>query len=708
MKSVIVRLQSHVCDVVICCQPVPEILYWGAPLAVFSEQDIAAFSRPVANGRLDVDIPVSVAAEHGRGSFSSPGIEGHRQGRDAFPVFTTCEVEHDQQHLVIKAQDDIAGLCFISEFLLDAETGVLQVRNGVQNIKSEDWQLTRLAITLPVSEYADEIMAFHGRWLREFQTHRTVLTHGAFCQENRRGRTSHEYFPGFIIGPQGFSEQQGEVWAVHLGWSGNHRLRAEVKTDGRRFLQAEALYLPGEIAIPSQHIHWTPWAYASYAQHGLNEMSQHYHQYLRKHLLHFVDDKPRPIHLNTWEGIYFDHDPDYIMRMATAAAQIGVERFIIDDGWFVGRNDDYAGLGDWFLDEHKYPQGLSPIIEHVRTLGMEFGLWFEPEMVNKNSQLYRDHPDWLLALSGYDQPEGRHQYVLDLSNDDVYQYLFARLAHFLSTYSIDYVKWDMNRELVQPCHQGTAHAVQQTCRLYALFDQLKAHFPNTEFESCASGGGRIDYEILKRTDRFWTSDNNDALARQTIQKGMSYFFPPEVMGAHIGNAHCHATFRQHSIEFRGITALFGHMGIELDPVKASAEELAGYQKYIALHKRYRSLLHTGTYWRVDMADPNLLAQGVVSEQQEQALFSVTQLDMSDYTLPGYLRVPGLRADATYRIELVDAPDITPVSEGGHSMRQLPPWMSSSTLASGAWLMQAGLALPLLDPETAILVSFTQQ
>jgi alpha-galactosidase len=211
------------------------------------------------------------------------------------------------------------------------------------------------------------------------------------------------------------------------------------------------------------------------------------------------------------------------MRMADEAATLGVERFIIDDGWFKGRNDDHAALGDWYLDEKKYPNGLTPVIDHVKRLGMEFGIWVEPEMINPDSDLYRAHPDWVLALPGYAQATGRHQLVLNLNIPQAFDYLVERMSWLLGEHAIDYVKWDMNRELVQPGHNGKAAADAQTRQFYRLLDVLGERFPHIEFESCSSGGGRIDYEVLSRSHRFWASDNNDALERSTIQRGMSYF-----------------------------------------------------------------------------------------------------------------------------------------------------------------------------------------
>ncbi len=686
MQDSILRLESKTVDVVLKTHPFAEILYWGPHLNHFSLQDAESLSRPVANGRLDVDSPVTLMAELGHGLFGTPGIEGHREGMDSSPLFKTVGVTQQGQTLTVTAEDTHAGLRLTSELALD-DSGVLVVHHGLTNLRAQPWQVDRLAVTLPIAERAGEVMAFHGRWIREFQPHRVKLEHDSFVIENRRGRTSHEHFPALISGTQAFSEMHGDVWGVHLGWSGNHRLRAE------------ALYLPGEIAIAEGETLWTPRLYASYSANGLNGMSQQFHRYLRDNVIRFPENKPRPVHLNTWEGIYFNHDPHYIMQMADEAAALGVERFIIDDGWFKGRNDDHAALGDWYLDEEKYPNGLMPVINHVKNLGMEFGIWVEPEMINPDSDLYRAHPDWVLAMPGYAQPTGRHQYVLNLNIAEAFEYLLERMSWLLGEHPVDYVKWDMNRELVQPGHNGKAAADAQTRQFYRLLDLLGERFPHIEFESCSSGGGRIDYEVLTRSHRFWASDNNDALERNTIQRGMSYFFPPEVMGAHIGHHKCHATFRQH----RGLTALFGHMGLELDPLSVDEQEREGYRHYAALHKQWREAIHTGTQWRVDMPDATTLAQGIVSQDRGQGLFIVSQLAMPDYTLMMPLRMPGLEAGAQYRITLLDHPNIRLTGEGGHTMRKLPAWMEAPQTVSGEWLMQAGIALPILDPESAILI-----
>ncbi|EHK8983161.1 alpha-galactosidase [Vibrio vulnificus] len=677
-----------------------EILHWGNKIQGKLESARIALHRPVPYGRLDTDVAMTLHPELGRGVFSSPGVEGHRDGQDWAPVFVISHIEHGQGSIIIQSEDAIAGLRLTTELMLDLHD-VVKTRHTLTNIKAGLYQVNRLANTLPLPARANELMTYYGRWVHEFQTVRQPLLQGGYQQENRRGRTSHEHYPALVAGSAHFDETSGDVWGFHFAWSGNHRLRVDVKADGRRYMQAEVIYLPGEVALKEGESLTTPWLYASYSNCGLNGMSHHFHSHVRDSILpEYFANKLRPIHLNTWEGIYFDHDPEYIMSMATQSAEMGVERFIIDDGWFKGRNGDKAGLGDWFLCETKYPNGLQPIVEHVNKLGMEFGLWFEPEMINKDSDLYRAHPDWLLAVEGYQQPTGRNQYVINLQNDDAFNFLFERLDHFLSTYNIAYIKWDMNREVVQPAHLGQAAGHNQTQRYYQLVDKVREKHPKVEIESCAAGGGRIDFEVLKRTHRFWASDNNDALERQTIQRGMSYFFPPEVMGSHIGASHCHSTRRRHSIEFRGLTALFGHMGIELDPVKEERAEKEGFERYIKLHKQLRPLLHSGRTWRVPTDDKAHQIHAVVSNDQSQAVVMIAQLAMPTNSLSGHLRIPGLDPQATYRVTVLDKP-----SNYDDIVNYQPPWTESGCELSGAWCEEVGLTMPILDAESAMLLMF---
>ncbi|MGR5339814.1 alpha-galactosidase [Vibrio astriarenae] len=696
----LLHLQSKNLSLVFKIGRIPEIIHWGNKVATIDEDLFLATERPISQARLDVDVPLSVCPELGAGHFNSPGLEGHRQGADFAPVFQLESVIEGQGNVTFGLVDSVAGLQLDVDFILDFESDVLQQKLSIKNIGSQSYQLDKLTNTMPLPYHAKELMTFHGRWCQEFQTQRIGFEHGGFVQENRRGRTSHENFPGLFVGSQGFSEQSGQVWGFHLGWSGNHRLRADVRSDGRRFVQAGELLLSGEASLQPQESYSSPTLYSTFSADGLNGISARFHQFVREHIFRFPKLAQRPVHLNTWEGIYFDHNPDYIMQMATEAAKMGVERFIIDDGWFIGRDGERTALGDWYLDEKKYPNGLEPVIEHVSQQGMEFGLWVEPEMVSQESILFREHPEWVLGVNGYEQPSGRWQYVLDLQNPDCFAYLFDRLNDLLSQYKIGYLKWDMNRELVQPAHLDKAAVNGQTQALYRLLDALREQHPDVEIESCSSGGGRIDFEILKRTHRFWASDCNDALERQTIQRGMSYFFPPEVMGAHIGPAECHSTKRKHGINMRGVTALQGHMGVELDPVKESSEEKQAFAKYIELHKTHRDLIHSGRNFRLDAADERQFIYGV--ENDQEMLVTVCQLAMPSHALPAPLRISCVDPKASYSVRIVEMPNTS-----FQLMKHRPEWIGKTIRLSGDNLREIGLTLPILDPESALVLHITK-
>ncbi|GAL11550.1 alpha-galactosidase [Vibrio astriarenae] len=364
-----VHLQSENHSLIIKTDRVPEILHWGAKIAQIDEDLIFSTERPISQARLDVDVPLSLCPELGSGHFNAPGIEGHRQGYDWAPVFTCTSIGEQPNSVLFTLVDEVARLELKIELMLNPDTDVLQKRTSVTNIGEGQYTLGKLSSTLPLPNHANELMTFHGRWCHEFQTQRQRFEHGGFMQENRRGRTSHENFPGLFVGTNGFSEQLGQVWGFHLGWSGNHQMRADVRSDGRRFVQAGELLLSGEVILGEGETYHSPWLYGCYSNTGLNGISLRFQQFVRDNIVKFPVEKPRPVHLNTWEGIYFDHNPEYIMQMATEAAEMGVERFIIDDGWFIGRDGERAALGDWYLDMKKYPNGLEPVIEHVNQKG---------------------------------------------------------------------------------------------------------------------------------------------------------------------------------------------------------------------------------------------------------------------------------------------------------------------------------------------------
>jgi alpha-galactosidase len=389
--------------------------------------------------------------------------------------------------------------------------------------------------------------------------------------------------------------------------------------------------------------------------------------------------------------VYFDHQPEQLLQLAEQAASLGAERFILDDGWFKQRHDDNSGLGDWVVDKTVYPQGLAPLIAHIESLGMEFGLWLEPEMVNPNSDLFREHPDWVLGGGANPPLLARNQLVLNLSLPEVQSYLLGCIQALLTDHRISYLKWDMNRDIHQPMNNnGKAMVHQQTHNLYTLLARIRQQFPHVEIESCASGGARADLGILQFTDRIWVSDNNDALDRLAIQKGFSMFFPAEIMGAHVGAEDCHITGRKINITTRAGVALFGHMGVEANLLALDQAERSSLQAAIALHKRYRRLIHSGDLYRLDTAS-YAHSFGIVAADKSLALFSYTLLERHNSTLPQPIRLLGIEPDTIYTLTTEWPSDCDPI-------------VPQQSKISGAALMNQGIQMPLLKPQMLVIFS----
>jgi len=474
-------------------------------------------------------------------------------------------------------------------------------------------------------------------------------------------------------------------------------------------VQMGELLLPGEIVLQQGETYISPTLYASYTSQGLSTLSQQYHQYVRKHLIRQpVKNKPRPVHYNTWEGIYFNHDVDTLKDLASRASALGAERFVLDDGWFIGRDDDTAGLGDWYVDKKYYPQGLAPLIDHVKAVGLEFGLWFEPEMVNPNSNLFRAHPDWILGTPPNPQIGFRNQLVLDLSRQAVFDYLFERIDSLLTEYDISYIKWDMNRDLNHPGDANGKPAVHnQTHAFYQLLAKLKSAHPGVEIESCASGGGRADYGVLAHTDRIWTSDSNDALERLKIQKGFSYFFPAELMGSHVGPRDCHITHRNINMAMRASVTLFGHMGMEMDLRELTDEETVELKAMIELYKKHRQLVHSGDLFRLELPD-YMHGLGIVAQDKSEALFSYSLIACSSASLPDQFHFAGLDKQTVYKLDI-----IWPIKSGDHwpkasifNFKTCLPNVDGKQF-SGEVLMQLGMQLPLLTPQSSLIFHLTK-
>jgi alpha-galactosidase len=694
----------------------PVVLHWGADLGDLDADLLAgaggALDPPIPNGTLTTPVRPTLLPGRAGGWRGRPGLAGARpDGTDWSPSFTVRAIRRTGGDVVLEASDDVARLDLRSELSLDG-SGLLRLRHAVRNTGDAPYGLAQLLCLLPVPPVATEVLDLTGRWCRERHPQRRPLTLGTYLRETRHGRTGHDAPFAMVAGTPGFGWRGGEVWATHLGWSGDVVALAEREAHAPGVLGAGELLEPGEIVLAPGEEYETPWLYAAYSGDGLDGVSRAFHRWLRQRPDHPGRRHPgraRPVVLNTWEAVYFEHDLDRLTELAEVAAEVGVERFVLDDGWFLHRRDDSAGLGDWWVDPAVWPHGLTPLIDRVKALGMEFGLWVEPEMVNPDSDLFRAHPDWILSSGGRMPLPWRHQQVLDLVQPEVFDFLLERLDALLTENDVGYLKWDHNRDLVEPGHLGRAAVHAQTTALYRLLDELRARHPRVEIESCSSGGARVDLGILARTDRVWASDTNDALERQTIQRWTQLLLPPELVGSHVGPPTAHTTGRTHSLAFRAGTALFGHFGIEWDIRTATPGEQRELAAAVAFYRRHRELLHGGDVVRADHHDPAAALHGVVSGDRREAIFAYVQLAASATEAPGAARFPGLDRDQTYRV--------TPVrfggnagSAGGHSIHVLPPgWLADPATASavpGALLERVGLPMPVLLPEELLLLHVT--
>ena len=694
-------IHSQNCTLVVDCRSnAPAILYWGARLSEDSSPDMLSLlaTRQEVQACMPEEPAIALSPELGAGFSGSAGVQIHRGGAQwaVFSQIQSVTVEPNNR-LSIVSKCKGTEIELIHCLQLDASTDVLTATTQLTNIgQSKLWVDRCDAPCIPVPMHYNKILGFKGRWAKEFQTQSIDRFMGAYVRENRSGRTSHDAFPAVIVHSDQANESDGEAYGLHLGWSGNHHLRIEEQFVGRAYAQFGELFFPGELSLEPGESYCSPVLYGASSNTGLTDLSACFHQYIRENLTDpRMQGKPKPVHFNTWEAMYFDLSMSRLSQLADEAAAVGVERFVLDDGWFKGRKSDRAGLGDWTVDETVFPQGLGPLVEHVNAAGMEFGFWVEPEMVNPDSDLYRAHPDWVLNAAPAPLLLSRNQLVLDLTRTEVQKYLFEHLDNLLSEYAITYLKWDMNRVINQPGNaEGRAVTHYQTLALYQLLARIREAHPEVEIESCSSGGGRADFGVLAHTDRIWTSDSNDALDRLSIQKGFSFFFPPEIMGAHVGPRDCHITGRSISMATRAGVALFGDMGIEANLLTMDDAEKAELKAAVALHKKHRHLLHSGKLMRLDTEDYEN-SFGVISADKQEAIFSYGLLDGQPNSAPGRLRFPGLDASTLYTVNI-----IWPQQPSSYSKSILD--IINGSVISGDALTKFGVQLPLMLPATLLV------
>ena len=460
----------------------------------------------------------------------------------------------------------------------DAATWTLPDRDG--------WQLSQL----------------HGRWAAESLLTRAPLTHGEKVIGSRRGHTGHQHLPWVALDTDA-TEERGEVYGCALGWSGSWRIAVAQLPDARVQITGGAGHDDsGLLLLGPGESYTTPVFAGLWSDGGFGGASRTWHAYQRAHVIPDAE-RDRPVLFNSWEATFFDISEEQQAALARRAAGIGVELFVVDDGWFGARTSDRAGLGDWTPNPDRFPHGLKPLADQVRGLGMRFGIWVEPEMVNPDSDLYRAHPDWVQYQPGRRRTELRNQLVLNLAREDVQEYLWERLDTLLSGAPIDYVKWDFNRCFTDAGWPGEPYPqrlwVDHVRALYALLDRLRAAHPRVAFESCSGGGGRIDLGVLSRTDQVWTSDNTDPLDRLAIQHGFSQIHPARVMAAWVTDSpNTQLNGRASSLRFRFVSAMAGVLGVGGDLTEWTEEELAEAREWVALYKEIRPLVQRGELYRL--------------------------------------------------------------------------------------------------------------
>lgn len=698
------------CVAIILDAGLPVIVYWGTDLGDLGPAEVGALieatRQQVVGNPLDALMPVSILPEQFVGWPGTPGLSGSRQGEGFAPHFSVSAVEAVSadppdpawpHRLRLVAADEAVAL----ELTLELEqsiAGLLRARASVTN-HGQPYQLDALTLVFPVPNRAGRLMDFHGYWAKERLPQQSDFTMGTHLRESRHGRPGFDS-PYLLMAASQFANRQGDVWATHVGWSGSQRALAERTPQAISVIGGGELPQPGEVVLGPDESYTSPWVYGCFSDTGLDGLAARFHTTWRARPNH--PRRPRPVTLNSWQAVYFDHDLTKLSQLVRVAADIGVERFVLDDGWFAGRRDDTAGLGDWWVSPQAWPDGLKPLTDLVTDLGLEFGLWLEPEMVSPDSDLARAHPDWIAAPGDRLVADTRHQQVLNLTIPEAYQYIVSTLDQLLSQYPISSLKWDHNRDLVAAGDRRDGRPIghRQTEAVWAVMAELKRRHPGLEIESCASGGARIDLGMADLVERFWVSDDIDALERQTIARWTNLLIPLEMMGGHVEAASSHTTGRTLDLSFRAATALFGHFGLEWDLTGLDQAVLAELKQWIELYKSIRWLLHSGTAVEADCPDPAHRLHGVVAPDRRDAVFEWVSLSSAQTIRPGPVQLPSLDDTITYRVE-----SLAPSSPLGTTALMGGPvaWLGPDGLTvPGRILTRAGLAMPVLPPQRGLV------
>lgn len=589
--------------------------------------------------------------------YKSHKIYSRKPTLDGLPT-TYTENDNEATTLEILLHDELINVDLILSYTIFSQYDAIARNAKFINHGKQDYQLTTAmssSLDLPDDDF--DWMQFSGAWGRERQLKSAHLRPGIQSVGSTRGASSHMENPFIILKRPHADDFQGEAYGFSLIYSGNFLAQAEV--DPYKVTRVQIGINPFQFSwkLAPQQSFQTPEAIIAYTNDGLNQLSQTFHHLYQQRLVRgYWRDRQRPILINNWEATYFDFTEEKLLKLATTAKKLGIELFVLDDGWFGKRTTETAGLGDWWVNTDRLPDGISGLSKKIHQLGMMFGLWFEPEMTNKDSDLFRNHPDYIIQTPNRHASQGRKQYVLDFSRPEVVDYVYQLMAKVLREGNVDYVKWDMNRNITE-CFSTAFPADQQgeifhryILGVYSLYERLIHDFPKILFESCASGGGRFDAGMLYYAPQAWTSDDSDAIERLKIQTGTSYCYPTSSMGAHVSVSPNEQLQRITPLKTRADVAYFGAFGYELDLNSLSADELAQIKKQVAFMKKHRQLFQFGNFYRLKTPfDSNIVAWLVTSPDKKQAIMGYFKI-LNDVNAE-YRRqqVPGLDPTLQYHV-----------------------------------------------------------
>ena len=652
--------------------------YWGPRLPddsfTYRPEDYWSFPAfDLTVSRLPYDLPVC-----GTGWYGTPAVAAQNEHGDdvtdlrvvssritpgkpllqGLPALYT-ESPDEAETLFILLEDSLTGLQVEAAYTVFASSGALARSLNIRNIGSRPLRLTSVqSASVPFWRSDLDLIHLKGSWARERTVVRVPAGEGEYRISSARGASGHEENPFLALCERNADEFSGCVWAASLVYSGSFRASCLVdNTEHARLSIGMNPQVFSWLLDPGDSFQ-SPEAVLVFSDTGLNGMSQQYHTLYRTRLARGAwRDCSRPVLINNWEGTYFDFNEKRLLAIAEKAKEIGVELFVLDDGWFGRRDSDNCSLGDWVVDRRKLPSGLSGLSEKINALGLRFGLWFEPEMVSPDSDLYRAHPDWCLHVPGRVRTEARNQLILDLSRQEVQDYIISAISAVLSSASIGYVKWDMNRNMTEAFSEALPACRRMETQhrymlgLYRVLEEITSAFPDVLFESCSGGGGRFDPGMLYYMPQTWTSDDTDAVERLKLQYGTSFVYPVSSMGAHVSAVPNHQTGRTSSLHMRGDVALSGNFGFELDLAQMSREDLEEAADLVSRVKSLRDLTRTGTFWRLlSPFEGQETAWAFVSEDQQEVLFCAYRALSVPNMPPLRIRLRGLLPDVWYKAE----------------------------------------------------------